>query len=76
MPVSDDRRIHSNKVFIGFAGRNKPSTDWFYGLRYHLIVNELGQIINFALTLANISDNDDRLSKTKLPFFENLFLFR
>ncbi|WP_229239262.1 IS982 family transposase [Emticicia agri] len=61
MPVCDNRRIHSNKVFVGFAGRGKSSTGWFYGLKTHLIINELGQIINFALTPANISDNDDRL---------------
>lgn len=61
MPVCDNRRIHSNKVFLGFAGRGKSSTGWFYGLKTHLIINELGQIINFALTPANISDNDDRL---------------
>lgn len=61
IPVCDNRRIHSNKVSLGFAGRGKSSTGWFYGLKTHLIINELGQIVNFALTPANISDNDDRL---------------
>ena len=69
MPVCDNRRIHSNKVFLGFAGRGKSSTGWFYGLKTHLIINELGQIINFALTPANISDNDDRLMNY---MFDNL----
>lgn len=66
MPVCDNRRIQSNKVFTGFAGRGKSSTGWFYGLKTHLIINELGQIVNVEITPANVSDNDDDLLKKML----------
>nr|WP_310587875.1 IS982 family transposase [Emticicia agri] len=63
LPVCDNRRIHSNKVFAGFATRGKSSTGWFYGLKIHLIINELGQIMNFTLTPANVMDNNEHLLK-------------
>jgi hypothetical protein len=66
MPVCDNRRIKSNKVFINFAGRGKSSTGWFYGLKTHLIINELGQIVDCELTPANVSDNDEKLLKKML----------
>lgn len=66
MPVCDNRRIKANKVFLGFAGRGKSSTGWFYGLKTHLVINELGQIVNFMLTPANVSDNNDDLLRKNL----------
>lgn len=59
LPVCDNRRIHNHKVFAHIAGRGKSSTGWFYGLKLHLIINELGQIMNFLITPANVSDNND-----------------
>lgn len=66
LPVCDNRRIHSNKVFEGFAKRGKSSTGWFYGLKIHLIINELGQIVNFMLTPASVADNNESLLKKML----------
>lgn len=66
LPVCDNRRIHSNKVFAGFAKRGKSSTGWFYGLKIHLIINELGQIMNFMLTPANVMDNNEQVLKKML----------
>jgi hypothetical protein len=58
LPVCDNRRIHSNRVFKDVAGRGKSSTGWFYGLKLHLTINHLGEIAHYALTPANVSDND------------------
>lgn len=58
LPVCDNRRIHSNQVFEGVAGRGKSSTGWFYGLKLHLIVNNLGEIVRFQFTAANVADNN------------------
>lgn len=58
LPVCDNRRIHSNKVFKGIAGRGKSSTGWFYGLKLHMIINNLGEIVQFSITAANVSDNN------------------
>ena len=66
LPVCDNRRIHSNKVFSGVAARGKSSTGWFYGLKIHLVINELGQIMNFMLTPANVMDNNEQILKKLL----------
>jgi hypothetical protein len=58
LPVCDNRRIHSNKVFKNVASRGKSSTGWFYGLKTHLLVNNLGQIVQFLITPANFADNN------------------
>lgn len=67
LPVCDNRRIHSNRVFKGIANRGKSSTGWFYGLKLHLVINNLGQVINFLVTPANVSDN-----KVLEKLFENI----
>jgi hypothetical protein len=61
LPVCDNIRIPSNKVFSGVAGRGKSSTGWFYGLKLHLIINNLGEINNFVITPANFADNDKKV---------------
>lgn len=58
LPVCDNKRIHSNRVFKEMAGRGKSSTGWFYGLKLHLLVNQLGEIVHFVITPANFSDNN------------------
>jgi hypothetical protein len=58
LPACDNRRIPSNKVFKDVAGRGKSSTGWFYGLKAHLLVNNVGQIVQFLITPANFADNN------------------
>jgi hypothetical protein len=58
LPVCDNRRIPSNRVFKDVAGRGKSSTGWFYGLKAHLLINNVGQIVHFLITPANFSDNN------------------
>lgn len=58
LPVCDNRRIPSNKVFKDVAGRGKSSTGWFYGLKAHLLVNNVGQVVQFLITPANFTDNN------------------
>lgn len=59
--VCHNLRIKSNKVFKGIAKRGKTSTGWFYGLKLHLIINHLGEIISIWLTPGNVADNDKEL---------------
>lgn len=61
LPVCHNKRIHSNQVFKDVARRGKSSTGWFYGLKLHLIINNLGEIIAFRIAPANISDNNKEL---------------
>jgi hypothetical protein len=56
LKVCHNRRISRHKVFEGLAGRGKTSVDWFYGFKLHLVVNELGQLLNVTLTPGNIDD--------------------
>lgn len=61
LPVCDHKRIHANRVFKNVAGHGKSSTGWFYGLKLHLIINHLGEIVQFVFTSANVSDNDKKV---------------
>jgi len=64
--VCHNRRIHSHRVFQGQAKRGKSSTGWFYGFKLHMIINNLGQIMNFLLTAGNVADNNEEVLKTLL----------
>ena len=55
------KREHSHKVFKGFARKGKSSTGWFYGLKLHLVINHLGEIVSFLLTPGNTADNNFRV---------------
>lgn len=59
--VCHSRRIHQHKVFQGLAQRGKSSTGWFYGFKLHLIVNELGDILEFVFTPGNVDDRNEKL---------------
>lgn len=60
--VCHNKRIHNNKVFAGTAQRGKSSMGWFFGFKLHIIVNDTGEVINFALTQANIDDRQPLIS--------------
>jgi len=68
--VCHPRRIHSHKVFDGIAKRGKSSTGWFYGFKLHLVINDCGEIVSFALTPGNVSDSN---RKTMTHLTTNLF---
>ena len=61
--VCHNRRIHSHRVFDGFAQRGKGSMGWFYGFKLHLVVNDRGELLGFCLTPGN---TDDRRPVAKL----------
>lgn len=54
--VCRNQRIHHHKVFRGRAARGKTSTGWFFGFKLHLIFNDRGELLNFALTPGNVDD--------------------
>jgi transposase len=56
LKVCHNRRIKRHKVFDGLASRGKTSVDWFFGFKLHLVVNELGQLLNVHLTPGNVDD--------------------
>ena len=54
--VCNNKRIFNHKVFKGIASRGKSTMGYFYGFKLHLIINDLGQILNFQITQANVDD--------------------
>jgi transposase len=54
--VCDNRRIHSHRVFEGYAERGKTSTGWFFGFKLHLIINSRGELVCIKLTPGNTDD--------------------
>ena len=60
--VCHNKRIASNKVFADIAQRGKTSMGWFFGFKLHIIVNDRGEVINFAFTEANADDRQPLIS--------------
>lgn len=58
LSVCHNRRIPSNKFFREFAQRGKSSMGWFFGFKLHLIVNDKGDLLNFAITQGNVDDRE------------------
>ena len=54
--VCKNKRIFNHKVFKGIATRGKSTMGFFYGFKLHLIINEIGQILDFQITQANVDD--------------------
>jgi hypothetical protein len=51
------KRAYNHKVFKDIATKGKTTTGWFLGLKLHLVVNDLGEIMNFFLITGKIHDN-------------------
>ena len=54
--VCDNRRISSHRVFQGVAGRSKTSVGGFYGLKLHIVINDIGELLGVELTPGNTDD--------------------
>jgi hypothetical protein len=54
--VCHNRRIKMDKVFQNIGKRGKTSVDWFFGFKLHLVCNDLGQLLNIAVTSGNTDD--------------------
>lgn len=59
--VCHPKRAHSHKVMRGFAAWGKTSVGWFFGLKYHLVINHLGEIMSFYISAGNIPDNNAKV---------------
>ncbi len=54
--ICHNKRITRNRVFKGLARRGKTTMGWFFGFKLHLVVNDKGEILSFAITQANVDD--------------------
>jgi hypothetical protein len=55
LKVCHHRRIRQHRVFKGIAQRGKTSVDWFHGFKLHLVINHLGELVNFCVTRGNVT---------------------
>jgi hypothetical protein len=67
LEVCENPRIAQHLVFADIAQRGKTSMGWFYGLKLHLVINHLGDILFFCITSGNTDDRNpaliDKLTK-------------
>lgn len=47
------------RVFKGIAEKGKSTMGWYVGFKLHLLFNEMGELINFVLTRANVYDRNE-----------------
>lgn len=63
LPVCHNLRAKRNKVFKGIARSGKTSMGWFFGLKLHLVCNEVGEIVALKITSGNVADNNHETLK-------------
>jgi hypothetical protein len=68
------KREHSHQVFSATARKGKTSTGWFYGYKVHLVINDRGEIINWAITPGNVADNNTALLQQLLKGLSGICL--
>jgi hypothetical protein len=54
--VCHTRRITRHRVFAGVAQRGKTAMGWLYGFKLHLVINDQGALLAFAITPGNVDD--------------------
>lgn len=56
LPACHLKRSKRNKVFKEIAQYGRTSVGWFFGLKIHLVINNLGEMIAFKITRGNVHD--------------------
>lgn len=56
--VCKTKRISRNKVFKDIATTGKSTIGWFHGFKLHIVINDKGEILSFAITQANVDDRE------------------
>jgi Transposase DDE domain len=72
--VCKNKRISRNKVFNGMATTGKSTMGWFHGFKLHIIINDKGELLSFAVTQANVDDREPLKNESFLAkIFGKLF---
>lgn len=74
--VCDNLRIGRHRVFQGLAARGKTSTGWFFGLKLHVIINHLGELLAVKLTPGNVDDRQPLKNNLCQNIFGRLYADR
>jgi Transposase DDE domain len=59
--TSHPKRAHQHEVFKGFAEWGKTSAGWFFGLKVHLLINHLGQLVSVRITSGSVHDSHPKV---------------
>jgi len=55
------KRAHQHETMKGFASWGKTSVGWFFGLKVHLLINNLGQLVHVRLTTGSMHDASPKI---------------
>jgi len=58
LKTSHIKRRHKNIKLAKVFTKGKTSTGWFRGLKFHIVINHQGEIIDFGITPGNVADNN------------------
>ena len=61
--VCKNKRIKRNRVFDGLAKVGKSTMGYFFGFKLHIVINDKGELLNFALTQGNVDDREPLKNK-------------
>lgn len=61
LAVCHPKRAHQHRTMKSFASWGKTSVGWFYGLKVHLLINHLGQIVQVRITSGSTHDANLRV---------------
>lgn len=62
--VCKNKRIKRNKVFEGLAQVGKSTMGYFFGFKLHIVINDKGELLNFAITPGNTDDREPLKNKS------------
>lgn len=54
--VCSMKRVSRHRVFDGLAALGKSTIGWFFGFKLHLVINDRGELLAFAITPGNVDD--------------------
>lgn len=63
--VCGSKRMSRNKVFKNIAKMGKSTMGWFFGFKLHLIINDIGELLSFRITVGNVDDRTPVKSMAK-----------
>lgn len=62
--VCKNKRIKRNIVFEGLAQVGKSTMGYFFGFKLHIVINDKGELLNFAITPGNTDDREPLKNKS------------